>query len=202
MMKKKTARLLAIILAMIPLVSIPDVMLGPGETYVYSFTSLPEVVWASPSLPAYDDYSFTLALSGDLYNNPPDNIRIRLFEEPGDASPVHNIFGESVPSLSVSPSQIMIAQVSGTMWYDRDGRVEVEVLAGSINIHHLSIELGEGQLSFSSYIEAIPEPGSVALMLVGSGLLCGYRRHRSKRNEKAIRIGGPTCLETVFEETF
>ena len=160
------------------------------------------MVSISPGLPAYDDYSFTLALRDNLYNNPPDNIRIRLFEEPGDVSPVHNIFGESVPNLSVSPSQITMFQVPGTMWYDRDGRVEVEVLAGSINVHHLFIDLGEGQASYSSYIEAIPEPGSVALMLVGSGFLCGYRRHRSKRNEKAIRIGRPTCQETVFEETF
>jgi len=193
--------LLIVLVSMTP-VSFSDVMLGPGETYTYSFTTLQDVLGASPGLPAYDDYSFTLSLSGNLYNNPPDNIRIRLFENPSDIVPVHDIFGGSVPNLSVSPSKIKINQVPGTLWFDRTGRVEVEVLAGSINIDHLFIDLGEGQLSYSSYIEAIPEPSAMALLLIGAGALQGYRRRRNPKQEKRIATGKPSDTKFNSEERF
>ena len=163
-----------------------DVMLGPGDTYTYSFTSLEDALGVSPGLPSYDDYTFELHFSGDLYNNPPDNIRVRLFEDPGDTAPVHNIFGESVPNLSVNSSRIRMWRVPGTLWFDRTGRVEVEVLDGSVNVSHMFIDLGPGQASYSSYIEAVPEPGSLALALIGAGGLLQYRRVRRSRGEVKI----------------
>lgn len=189
------------VLSLLPGSSFSDLLLGPGDTYVYSFSMLPDVVSVSPGLPVYDDYSFTLSLSGDLYNKPPDDIRIRLYEDPADLVPVHNIFGESVPNLSVTPSNITIFQVPGTLWFDRTGRVEVEVLAGSVNVHHLYIDLGPGQISYSSYIEAVPEPGSLALTLIGAGGLFQYRRRKHGKREKGIPVlpkNGAPEINDVF----
>ena len=159
------------------------VMLGPGETLTYTFTSLPEVVSISPDLPAYDDYTFELHFAGDLYNNPPDDIRIRLFEGLSDVIPVHTIFGESVPNLSVTSSRVRIYRVPGTLWFDRTGKIEVEALAGSVNLDHFLIDLGPGQISYSSYIEVVPEPGSLALTLIGATGLMYYRRIRNGKRQ-------------------
>jgi len=162
--------------------SYSDLLLGPGDTYIYSFISLPNVVSISPGLPVYDDYSFSVVLSGDLYYKPPDDIRIRLYENPGDIIPVHDIFGESVPNLSVTPSNISILEVPGTLWFDSTGRIEVEVLEGNVNLHHLYIDLGPGPVSYSSYIEVVPEPGSLTLVLIGTGGLLSYRRSRCRKD--------------------
>lgn len=161
--------------------TLADVMLGQGETYTYRFMTLEAPPWLSPGLPPYDDYTFALNLSGDVYNKPPDDIRIRLFEDPDGLIPDHEIFGESVPNLSVSPSRIAMTEVPGDLWFDYTGRIEVEVLAGSVNITHMNIDLGPGDQFYSSYIEAVPEPGSLAMLLIGAGGLLQYRRARRQK---------------------
>jgi hypothetical protein len=163
------------------------VLLGPGDTYTYPFTSLQDVAAISPDLPAYDDYTFELHFSGILYSKPPDDIRIRLFEDLEGSVPVHEIFGESVPNLSVSPSRIRMYRVPGTLWFDRTGRIEVEVIAGSVNVDHLFIDLGPGQASYSSYIEAVPEPGSATLLLLGAAALIQHVRARRGRTKERIK---------------
>lgn len=188
-----------LVLAAAPMVGKSDVMLGPGDTYTYSFTQLEDSIWLSPGLPPEDDYSFKLYLSGQLYNNPPDNIRIRLYEEPDDLVPEHTIFGESVPNLTVKSSQISMIEVPGTLWFDRTGRVEVEVLAGRINVDYMIIDLGPGLSSSSAYIEAIPEPNSLALAFLGTGGLLYYRRTR-RRDAKALIKTPPTCNQPIDRE--
>lgn len=175
------------IAAAIVLPACGDVLLEAGETYTFRFMTLEAPPWPSPGLPAYDDYSFALNLSAYLYNNPPDDIRIRLYEDPDGAVPSHDIFGENVPNLSVMPSRIAITEVPGTLWFDHTGRIEVEVITGSINITHMNIDLGPGQLLNSAYIEAVPEPGSLALTLIGAGGLIHYRRARRGRDEIRIK---------------
>jgi len=187
-MKCRVIWVVVFLLALSRSSSYSDWLLGPGDTYIFSFTSLPEVVSVSPGLPVYDDYSFTVVFSGNLYYKPPDDIRIRLYEDPDDLVPVHDIFGESVPNLSVTPSNISILEVPGTLWFDRTGRVELEVLEGSVNLHHLYIDLGPGQVSYSSYIEVVPEPGSLPLILIGTGGLLSYRRSRRRKDKDSFWI--------------
>lgn len=198
MMKKNLILCGLILLIGIPSKGFSDFIVNPGETYTLTFTNLPLLTDVFPGYPTYDQSSYHLYFSGDLYQNPPDSILIRLYEDPADISPLYSIFGPSAnaPNLSVSPTKISMTYAPGTLWHDGSGRIEVEVLAGSVNIDHSYFDLGFNSISHTAYVEAVPEPSSLALLVIGSGAL--YRLRRRKTND--IRI--PTCTIESPPETF
>ena len=125
-------------------------------TSVYGRHGLP------PDYPPYNDYSFTIGFNNDLYDSNTDDLRIRLYEEPTDSTPYLAIFdpGQIAANVFTSPTYVKQTQASGTLWYDYTGKMEVEVLSGSVQLDYVWIQLGPGGGSFTGQIDAVPEPNA------------------------------------------
>lgn len=179
-MKIKSTLLALVILPLAATHTLADVIVTPGNPYSIERSDLLGVASVSPGYPTYNQTSFSLFFSNDLYQSPPDDLRIYLYENPGDASPVYTIFGSSqnAPNLTISSTMVQMHRAPGTLWHDGTGKIEVEALSGSVNVDRLFLDIGITGTSFTKYMEAVPEPGSLALLLVGAGALCHYRRRR------------------------
>ena len=158
-----------------------DAIVSPGNPYSLVSNNLLGVADVSPGYPTYNLTSFSIFFSDDLYQSPPDNLRIRLYENPEDITPIYTIFGpdQNAPNLTVTSTRIFMNRARGTLWHDGTGKIEVEALEGSVKVEHLFLDIGISGISYTNYIEAIPEPSSLALLLIGAGALHRYRRRRS-----------------------
>lgn len=161
-----------------------DVIVGAGETYTLQFNEFPYILAsASPGYTPYNDFSFTLGFnSADLFDDGIDDIRIRLYEDPLDITPVYTLFEPFVlmPNLTKLPQRVSISSVSGSLWYDYTGKIEVEVLSGSVQVDYINIDLNPGSSSLYTSFDAIPEPNTFALLIIGSGALYRYRKSRTR----------------------
>lgn len=180
-MKMKSALLALITLLSTAAGSLADFIVTPGNPYSVVRNDLLGVADVSPGYPAYNLTSFSLVFIDNIYQSPPDDLRIYLYENQGDASPVYTIFGpdQNAPNLTVSSTQVNMNRAPGTLWHDGTGMIKVEALDGSVKIDHLFIDVGISGTSYTRYIEAVPEPSSLALLLIGAGALRHYRRRRN-----------------------
>lgn len=166
-----------------------DILLTSGQIYTLDISEISEwVAWSSPDYPSYNDYSFTIGFNNDLYNSDTDELRIRLYEEPTDTTPYLTQFEPGQLALNILSSSNVISQTStfGTLWHDFTGKLEVEVYAGRVQLDYVRIGLGPGSSSLTAQVDAIPEPSSFGLLVIGAGLLVyRHKKHRTKKFEPA-----------------
>ena len=172
----------ALIFIFLSAITHADILLNAGETCTLDIGEIEDwVISASPDYPSYDHYSFTLSFSSDLYDSSSDDLRIRLYEETSDTTPYLTLLkpGTVAANFSTEPAQIGQFQVGGSLWHDFTGKIEVEVLSGSVQLDHLSVRVGDSVV-FRGQMDVIPEPSSLALLAVGAGALYRYRRNQKK----------------------
>ena len=162
--------------------SVADLALGPGDTYTLNMSDLSNwVISASPGLPSSQYFSFTFRFESDLYDSESDNIRIHLYESSSDETPFLTLFepGQLVPNLTVTSSTI-----SQLTYFRTVERIDLEVLNGSVLVDHVYLGRGENNVGFATNMDAIPEPSSAVLLVVGAGVLYRYRNNRTRRSSR------------------
>jgi len=146
-----------------------DVTVNAGETYVFEFNDLiNSLASASPDYTSYDDFSFSMLFNTDLYDAGVDDFELRLYEDPSDTNPFLTMTQpfQFVPFLTLTSNYVSTTR-PGTLWYDRTGKVEFEMIAGRIQIDSINIDLNPGSTSFFSTFDAVPEPATALLLCIG-----------------------------------
>lgn len=148
-----------------------DILLSAGESHSMDLSDIDMwVIWSSPDYPHYNHYSFTLQFSEDLYDENTDDLRIRLYEDSEDTTPFLTLFepGTIAWNLSVDPTYIKESNLGGSYWHDYTGRIEVEVISGSVQLDHLSVHFGPSGGAYHGQMDVVPEPSSFALLALSS----------------------------------
>jgi hypothetical protein len=182
---KLTKVILAILV--LPLTqSVADLALGSGDTYTLNMSDLSSwVISASPDLPSSQYFSFTFQFSSDLYDSESDDIRIHLYESSDDEIPFLSLFepAQLVDTLNLTVTPSIISKLT---YFRTVERIDLEVLSGSVLVDHVYLGRGENHVGFATNIDAIPEPNSVALLIIGGA---GVFYTRRRKQNKTIRLG-------------
>ena len=136
------------------------------------------VVSASPDLPSSQYFSFTFQFSSDLYDSENDDIRIRLYENSSDETPFLTLFepDQLVDTLNLTVTPSIISKLT---YFRTVERIDLEVLNGSVLVDHVYLGRGESNVGWATNMDAVPEPSSAILLVVGAGILYRYKKHRT-----------------------
>lgn len=136
------------------------VLLGPGDTYSYSFSNLNyggELGGGKPQA------SFSAHFTGDLLD-PGESVRLEMFESSLSDSPVASL---DVTALTTARSRAdLFVGTNPLPWLDFQGAVRFTMLSGSVGLASVGVNTMIGTSSYG-VLTAVPEPGSLALLCLG-----------------------------------
>lgn len=168
----------------VPLIGNADLYLNEGETFTWSFEQSDFAYNRDRESPAFSMYT---AWSIDL--EPVFDPQIFKFITPiFKVSTYENNVTESSITEAIYTNTFGLAAVhssSNIMWEDRQGVFQIEVIQGPFIVKALDVTT----ITNNEYhIASIPEPNSVALLLVGSGIFYLRRKKYSQPEIRAYSV--------------
>ena len=165
---------------LIPLVGMADIYLHEGETFAWSFEPTDFVYERDRESPAFSMYTawsldLEFVFDPEIFKFITPIFKVSTFEDS---------IAESSITEAIYTNAFGVAAVHNSahiMWEDRQGIIQIEAIQGPFIITNLEATT----ITNNEYhTAAIPEPNSVALIALGTGLL--YLRRKRFSNNRAI----------------
>ncbi len=165
----------SIILAMFNTIAFGQgVLLGPGESYVFDFTSLPYVRPVDS-----ETGQFTAYFAAGTFSDG-ESVLLEIFPDTLADAPLSDTYTHSGPANPLESVAIAFAWMSGSppYWPDLQGVARVTMMSGDAELLGFGVtQVIDGGVH-SQYFP-VPEPSSAALILLGSACGFGLCRRRT-----------------------
>ena len=153
-----------------------QLLLNPGDSWVYTFSSLPFQNGTNTFLTTtHGEFDFTVRSSSF---NPGDSLAYEMFENATSEAPIYS------GTLNVAPSNPIISSAPNG-WQDVQGAVRFRMLSGSLIIDNVTLKAITTSPSLSSYnlyedtFVPVPEPAVIRFLL--SGGLAAFLAARTRK---------------------
>ena len=164
--------------------------LTTGQSYTYSFSSLPRLGLGPDAYRAFAVWTFTNGFSYPTVTE----VSIERFETSEMDAPIAS---RSLPLFNNSneKSHGLIGVFGG--WQDLQGAMRVSVVSGAVDLSRVEVQVYGGDFALYGQVVNVPEPSSMLLFGLGVTAFCLFRsglpglimRCSERRRAVAVAIG-------------
>ncbi|WP_372808810.1 PEP-CTERM sorting domain-containing protein [Pontiella sp.] len=166
-------------------------ILTQGQSYEFEFSSIslyafdPDNLYGDPPVAISNQQAHADFQLGSNQLDPGESLILSLFEN-NEAEPVIRSSSFSATRHSFSGGGLYLGDLSYIPWQDKQGILRIDVLSGTVEIDSFkTATVIDNQYYEQTY--AIPEPNSVGLIIIGTGILY-LRRKRFSKSGKEERL--------------
>lgn len=142
--------------------------LTAGQSYTYSFSSLPSLGVGPDAYRAFAYWSFTNASSYPAGTT----VSFEMFETSEMEAPI-----ASSPLLYYQNTDERRGEIAGVFgaWQDLQGAMRVSVVSGAVDLSRIEVQVMDGAFGLHGQVVSVPEPSSMLLLGLGVMALCLFR---------------------------
>jgi len=148
-----------------------SLIINEGESFTWNFDSEDFIFDRIDSEPLHHFYSYWTLSIGNI--NSDEIISVTLYEDSLSETPFYQSFTTNSGLLGVGYQGAR--NTSDMKWSDKQGIIKIDAIKGSIGFESASATTIIGGEYFTA---SIPEPNSVALLVIGGGVMYHLRRKR------------------------